>query len=417
MNKHSSEALAPAARWHGLDAVRGFALLLGVILHASMSFLPGAQYFWVASDSDQSITAAVIFYVIHNFRMITFFLLAGFFARMAFHRLGLRSFARDRWTRIGKPLLIGWPILFSAIVAALAWGAMLKNGGSLPKETPPGPSFMPNDFPLTHLWFLYALALFYIVGLALRAVLVVGDKNTRLRQQIDRVVRVVMGWCAPLLLALPVAISLFYQAQWYSWFGIPTPDHSLYLNVPAIVGFGSAFVFGWLLHRQPDLLLRLQSRWAFYLLVAVATTTLSLYLIGLTPALKPATPDLDTLIYALSYCTAAWSWTFVFIGMALRFLSQHSITRRYLSDASYWIYLVHLPLIMALQIAASRFELSWAIELPLMLVLAFIVMLLSYHLMVRNSMIGATLNGRRQRDSAAKTATPTVVSSFGSETP
>ena len=63
MNSPSTTPADLSTRWHGLDAVRAFALLLGVVLHASMSFLPGAQYFWVAADSSQSVVAAAIFYV------------------------------------------------------------------------------------------------------------------------------------------------------------------------------------------------------------------------------------------------------------------------------------------------------------------------------------------------------------------
>ena len=51
----TTHPLPPATeRLHGLDALRGFAFLLGVIVHASMSFLPGAQFFWVAHDNDPS---------------------------------------------------------------------------------------------------------------------------------------------------------------------------------------------------------------------------------------------------------------------------------------------------------------------------------------------------------------------------
>ena len=41
----------PRERMHGLDAVRAIALLLGVVVHASMSWLPGAQHFWVTHDA------------------------------------------------------------------------------------------------------------------------------------------------------------------------------------------------------------------------------------------------------------------------------------------------------------------------------------------------------------------------------
>ena len=34
--------------------------------------------------------------------------------------------------------------------------------------------------------------------------------------------------------------------MWFYWMGIPTPDMSLIPQMPATVGFGTAFVFGWL---------------------------------------------------------------------------------------------------------------------------------------------------------------------------
>ena len=103
-----------------------------------------------------------------------------------------------------------------------------------------------------------------------------------------------------------------------------------------------------------------------------------------------------TIGYAIAYALAGWSWTFAIVGLGLRFLSGHSPVRRYLADASYWIYIAHLPLVMALQVAMSRVDWPWAIEFALVLGTAFALLLLSYDLLVRNSFIGAWLNGRRK---------------------
>jgi len=104
-------------RLHALDAARGFALLLGIVFHATVSFLPAPPGvpLWVVMDNHRSVTLSVVFYVVHMFRMTMFFLVAGFFARMSFHKKGPRGFARDRLKRIGIPLVVGWPILFAAI--------------------------------------------------------------------------------------------------------------------------------------------------------------------------------------------------------------------------------------------------------------------------------------------------------------
>ncbi len=79
----------------------------------------------------------------------------------------------------------------------------------------------------------------------------------------------------------------------------------------------------------------------------------------------------------------------------MRFLNNHSPARRYIADASYWIYLVHLPLIMALQVALSQLAWPWPLKFACILGVAFPLMLASYQLFVRHTFIGAILNGRR----------------------
>ena len=65
---------------------------------------------------------------------------------------------------------------------------------------------------------------------------------------------------------------------------------------------------------------------------------------------------------AICYALAIWTTTFAAIGLALRFLSGFSPTRRYLADASYWLYLIHLPILMALQVAVSHLDWPWPIK-------------------------------------------------------
>ncbi len=84
---------SPAAteRLHALDAIRSFALLLGIVLHATMSFFLPIP----ALDNSPSTTLGVTFFTIHIFRMSLFFIIAGFFAHLVFHRKGGRAFHRQ----------------------------------------------------------------------------------------------------------------------------------------------------------------------------------------------------------------------------------------------------------------------------------------------------------------------------------
>ena len=100
-------------RLHALDAVRAGALLLGIVLHATMSF-----FFVVpARDVSQSTTLAVTFFVIHTFRMTLFFVIAGFFGRLLLQRRGVRAFVKDRARRVLVPLTAGWVILAPLTIA------------------------------------------------------------------------------------------------------------------------------------------------------------------------------------------------------------------------------------------------------------------------------------------------------------
>lgn len=387
-------ATAPE-RLHALDAVRGGALLLGIVFHATLSFLPAPVHFWMVEDRHRSLALGALFFTTHIFRMTTFFLIAGFFAHMSFHRRRAKAFVGDRLKRIALPLVVGWPILFGAIVAVGAGAAMAANQGQLPGAPPaPFPTF--PQFPLTHLWFLYVLLVFYAAILILRGAVALLDRSGVFRTGLDRLVRLMM--CCRLgaiVMAVPVAAALAADPKWLMWFGIPTPNQSFVTNPQALIGFGCAFGLGWLLHRQVELLRVLERDWALNLILAIGLITASLAIVGVTPRLTPIQDDAIRIAGAVCYAAATWTTTFAVIGVALRFLSGFSPARRYIADASYWLYLIHLPIVMALQVVVARLDWPWPVKFAAILAIAFPLMFASYELLVRHSFIGWVLNGRR----------------------
>lgn len=268
-------------RFHALDAARGFALLLGIVLHATMSFFLPIP----AQDGSQSATLAVTFYVIHVFRMSLFFLIAGFLAHMVFHRRGARAFAKDRAKRIVVPMTVGWVLLAPPTLAILVLGLTRSFPDGLPKGVAAA-AMAPQGFPLTHLWFLYYLCIFYVLALALRAGFVaLVDRGGGVRARIDALVAAgLSSYVAPLALAAPLFAVLYFNPAWPVWFGIPAPDMGLTPKLPAMVGFGTAFGLGWLMHRQADLLGVWREQWAVTLAVAACLTVLCVLLVGPTPS-------------------------------------------------------------------------------------------------------------------------------------
>ena len=384
-------------RLHALDAVRGYALLLGIILHATLSFLPTPTRVWIIRDSHPSITLGVLFFAIHVFRMTTFFLIAGFFAHLSFHRRGPWGFVKDRLQRIALPLVVGWPILFTAMSIVVFWATTFPDGGR-PPGAAPWPPALPS-FPLTHLWFLYVLLELYAAVLVLRTVVVWLDPNGRIRAHVDRLIGLVMqGRFAPGILAMPIGIALCLDPTWFGWIGVRTPDASLITNLQAWICFGTAFGFGWLLHRQVALIRMMERRGLLNSVLAVVLIAAS-FLLAVARGPQPQLTGYSAigLAGAVCYALAIWTTSFAVIGLALRFLSGFSPTRRYLADASYWLYLIHLPILTALQVAASDLDWPWPIKFGGILLIALPLMFASYQWLVRYSFIGTVLNGRRMR--------------------
>src|SRR5437868_15155388 len=92
------------ARRSDFDALRAGAMLLGIVLHASLSFFPS---YWMVTDRRQNDGFGVVFSAIHGFRMPLFFVMSGFFSAMPLHRRG-RGGPVTAWVLRGfSPLLAG----------------------------------------------------------------------------------------------------------------------------------------------------------------------------------------------------------------------------------------------------------------------------------------------------------------------
>jgi peptidoglycan/LPS O-acetylase OafA/YrhL len=110
-----------ADRRHDLDALRAFAMLLGIALHGALSFAP---FPWLVQDTQQHGAYLVFFHIVHGFRMPLFFIVSGFFTAMLWRRRGLKALLKHRARRVALPLLIGMvtiiPVLIVSTVAAVA---------------------------------------------------------------------------------------------------------------------------------------------------------------------------------------------------------------------------------------------------------------------------------------------------------
>jgi hypothetical protein len=235
----------------------------------------------------------------------------------------------------------------------------------------------------------------YVIVIAARALIVRFDASGSLRAAVDRTMRVlVTGYAAPFVFAVPTMAALYFTDPW-PWIGIPTPEFAPTPKLPTLIAYGTAFAYGWLLHRQTDLLATFGKQWVLHLVLALVATAGAWHISGAPMSfVAPVRPDAK-LLYAVVYMIATWTWVFAIVGAALKFFSAASPVRRYLADSSYWMYLIHLPLIFPLQVVMMQWELHWAVKYPLLMTVTFALLLLSYHYLVRDTFVGEWLNGRR----------------------
>ncbi len=382
-----------------MDAIRAFALLLGIALHAGLPFVVGLDAsIWPIMNAQKSDVLTVGSFVIHVFRMSVFFLVAGFLARSMLGRLGTTEFVRNRAKRILAPLVVFWVVCFVLIVIIAVWAMARANGGKLPDPMPA--SSLKNGLSFIHLWFLYILLWVYAAVLGLRVVIQSIDPRGKTQVWADTALHSVLSSTLGLAwLALPIAAALLLKSDWLANQGIPTPAYSLIPDPAPFFIYTFVFGLGWLLDRQRDLLNLIARRWWVNFAWGAITCVICLGLLASTGAqasnVAPSFTTAMKLAYAAAYAVAVVGLSLAFVGAGMRFVNHASPKLRYLADASYWMYIAHLPVVMALQTLFMFAEWHWALKFAAINALSFAFLLVTYRYAVRKTWVGLLLSGKK----------------------
>ena len=365
-----------ATRYHDLDVLRASAMFLGVLLHGTFFLLPSKC--WPVQLEYADTTAIVAnpygyaLLFIHGFRMPVFFMLSGFFTAMLWQRRGLQALGRHRLKRIGLPLLA---CMFT-IIPATHWIITFATGHT-GKEladwctavTWPPLAWMGGFYHLWFLWYLLLMAAAFIVmaGLGLRF-------------------RHALWW-------LTVPLTLAPQYFMRSIFGADNPTEVL--PDPFVFAYyGTFFLFGVFFYQRN---IQVRRWWT----VAVAPALL-VFPPGVAFA-YPAAFGLDAAAVWVNGVSAtlqvAYSWLMCFglIGLFRWIASQERFWMRYMSDASYWIYLGHVPLIIGGQLLIADWPISAHLKYLIICLSVPAFLLAVYQYGVRYTVIGTMLNGPRHR--------------------
>jgi len=387
--RETGTAPTKSPRFHALDSLRAVAMLLGVYLHAAISFMTLNIPDWAAQDVRRHELFDLSVAVIHGFRMQLFFLLAGFFGHLLGERLGREGFIAHRAKRVGLPFVLGLvtisPLVGLAWSLGKGWLAMFFSGG-----------FVVFVFVPAHLWFLCYLCILY-GGAAGLGALLSKPGAAGLSAALDRAFVALAGklW-KPFLLAVPAVLLLLTSRQWGEIEAMP--GRTLLPSPRALLYYGMFFGFGWFLHRHVGLLDSIKRQAFFH--VALAAPFFLMHIGALVS--QGSVPRASLPALKLLCCTGAalyaWFATFGVMGLFLRFADVSRPWIRYLSDSAYWVYLAHLPVVVMLQVAIAKWPMNVFVKFALLMTAALAVLYASYHWLVRYTPIGTLLNGPRKRN-------------------
>lgn len=387
----SIQASGAGGRIHYLDNLRALAMILGVLLHAGLAYAAPAQEVWLATDSQSSIAIDMGIWFIHLFRMGLFYLLSGYFAALLVKRKGVKKFLVNRGIRIALPMILFFPFLAGAmmlvIIAALSMEGE-KRGlmGLIARTIEAGPSAGESTDQSTlgwmHLWFLYYLLIFSLLA-ALCTRLPTIHFNWLFKR------RWLMA-LAPLTLAPCVALA-----------GVPLPAAESFVPVLWPFGFYGLFYWaGWQLFGRESSLDKLRPyAWPLLLCSLLLYVPYYLYLpelsIEVAIARKTTLPAAPLFIESILTAYLSVSLTIVSLLLGQRFLSNYSGSMRFVADASYWVYLVHLPIVLLLQTLLIPLEVNVWLKFAFTTSATLVACMATYVVFVRYTPIGWMLNGKR----------------------
>ena len=161
-----------------------------------------------------------------------------------------------------------------------------------------------------------------------------------------------------------------------------------------ILAYSLFFAFGWLLYGQRDLLAGF-TRFAWTQVIGAT----ALYFVVKYAVASLFSDDQYTggalALWSVTGSLVAWMMFFGSTGLFLRYLNKPSAVARYIVDGSYWVYLVHLPVLMTLVGLMSTTDLPSELRMGIVVVVTAVVGFLSYDLFVRATFLGRALSGQR----------------------
>lgn len=377
-------------RYHHFDFVRALAMLLGIPFHVSLAYSL-IDHHWVVQHPNGHMIMDVFGYALRTFRMPLFFFMAGFFSHLVYLKHGRDHFLVGRLKRITLPLIIFSILLLPIIKCLWILGekpdllvTAVSNGNlelaiNYIKVNFWAPATDETyRFPVNfaHLWFLLYLTVMSVLSHLIAKMINFSKFN------VSPFIYMILF---PLILSF---LSLFtMEGTWvdtpFIWY--PKLSLSIYYAVFYFWGWGC-----FLTNRQMTTLL--------------ASNKFGISLFAIAPLIAAGRIFMEIAYndWLVSNVVVSHIWlSFSTVGLILLSLhlaiqlgSKENQFIRYFVDASYFLYLIHIPFVPLFQLLLWPSSLGWVPQFLLVNLLTFICIIPLYHYGVRGKMLERFLRGQ-----------------------
>jgi hypothetical protein len=359
-------------------------MLLGLVIHSALTY--GVVDYgsgWSLKDPVAThISNDYIASFVHAFRMQIFFVVAGFFGALLFYERLPMKMVKNRVSRIVLPFLVFVLLLWPSIVFAFSYTRFVFAGSAdaLAETLARFSSFeilIPGS--TFHLWFLYYLALITFFS---AAVALIFKKLPGITRQMSLGFNWVIQKPLARILVFAALTAVVYMIM--GSYSVAT-SNSFIPDFNTFIYYTWFYFVGWILFKSKHLL-------DTFMKFDWLTTGLGILLFSVYFFTNESL-NFETKLIIKSIIV--WLLIFGVTGLFIRYGSNHSAKMRYVSDASYWVYLLHLSLTAIIPGLIADWPLPATLKFLFVLIVTGVICFVSYHYLVRGTFIGQFLNGRK----------------------
>ncbi len=365
-------------REHHWDALRAFLMLLGIPYHVALTYQVGEGQMWIVNAHEGVAGFTEIAGFLHIFRMPAFFAIAGYFAALLLARRAPGEWMRGRMRRLAIPFVVALltlnPLLnlacelsnFSLDAAARSWVLNSSKSGG---------------YWIRHLWFLIVLLYYCAIAAALMGwfPLFAGRQLSHERDGSWARHFTLFWFIVAVLVGMweAASIEFFYMA------GLATNIPQQILRLDEALQYAPFFALGFFVARTTDIKGRLYRLSPVIVVAAVVFTGLAmLYAKGLWPP------------YGRFLKTMAAMMLMQPLFLVVRHVfSQRSRLINRIVDASFVIYLFHMPILTWLVVLFLPVAMPALLKACIVMMLTLGLSWLAWEIVSRSSLLRLLYDG------------------------